>query len=157
MVGPLAFGACLTKLADAAAASAGHCSDSPIGTQTGFPQQVPTTHSASGPQSVLLAQDVSVSQAVLPGTQSPPPSATVVHTQSGLELLHGTKVLQVAPRHPEFGLIHVGGFVVISHVYPTGQHWFPQHGPISFDAQVAFGTQRLPFWQSMHAGQQPDV
>src|SRR3954471_19777114 len=72
------------KLGTAAAVSAvvlgGQVSET--GMHTGALQQVLTTQSEPAGQ-VPVGQAVSPAHAVLPGTQKPPPAASVVQTQSG--------------------------------------------------------------------------
>ncbi len=69
-----------------------------------MPQQLFTVQTWSGGHSRpdTPPQACKLEQGVLPGTQMPPPAATAPQTQSGLELLHRTNVLQLAAEQPGF-------------------------------------------------------
>ena len=78
--------------------TAGHRSASEIGMQTESPQHVPIAQTDPAGQGAL-SQIARPPHDVLPGTHKLPPVPTVTQTQSGLLLLHGTNVSQVAPAH----------------------------------------------------------
>ena len=134
----------VTEDEDRDAAWGGHCKE--VGTHTESPQHVPIAHSVPGGQEALLHR-ASPAQDVLPGTQSPPPSAMVTHTQSAL-VLHGTNVEHVAPAHPALGLVHTPAL----QIKPLAQQMLLQHSkPCS--AQTAFAW-HASLTQSMQGSQQ---
>lgn len=106
------------RVKEALEATDGHCDDKEMGTHTPTPQQLSIKHNESEPHCPLAEQGVRPAHGVLPGTHRPPPSAIVPQTQSGLLLLHSMKVVQVAPVHPAFGLVHL----LLVQVNPAGQH-----------------------------------
>ena len=67
------------------------------GTHTGSPQQLFTLQTLPGGHT-RLSQSWSDSHAVLPGTQMPPPPATLPHTQSTF-VEHDVNDPHVAPAH----------------------------------------------------------
>ena len=74
-----------------------------VGTQTGSPQQEPSTQRLPVGQSPL-GHRVSPAQGVWPGTQKPPPLVVVVQMQSGFVGLHCSNEPHVLPWHLGFGL-----------------------------------------------------